>query len=384
MYILVIFAFLGEISGETYFYCQEKGNLTLSCSKSAANDSKKRVWYVAENSLETFCLINCSSEITAEYSSEDTRRYWDLKCVSDQLSFFSLQRGGVFACGAILDEKESKTRPLFSNVTHCRHYNFFMVVIINQTAENNVFVNSTAKLETDLTIEEGKNITLSCGFQMRKPEQVFVMYWIKSTDRSECLFSVSYTPPLSYNTHCCVDEKIKNRVLNNTVLDEKHVVNNLTILNVTYSDNGTYLCVVNAWSQGKHVWRTASKVYLQGRKTPTPSSYYMPVYATTGVIVGIIFVIGLACLISKKKIKLQGTPSAHHARDQGASEVPGDECSPYAMSCSNDMQCNEMPYSLVTSSFEGPNGASTMTNSSTASDTVPANEIHTVYALANK
>ncbi|XP_025058624.1 uncharacterized protein LOC112550110 isoform X2 [Alligator sinensis] len=314
MYILVIFAFLGEISGETYFYCQEKGNLTLSCSKSAANDSKKRVWYVAENSLETFCLINCSSEITAEYSSEDTRRYWDLKCVSDQLSFFSLQRGGVFACGAILDEKESKTRPLFSNVTHCRHYNFFMVVIINQTAENNVFVNSTAKLETDLTIEEGKNITLSCGFQMRKPEQVFVMYWIKSTDRSECLFSVSYTPPLSYNTHCCVDEKIKNRVLNNTVLDEKHVVNNLTILNVTYSDNGTYLCVVNAWSQGKHVWRTASKVYLQGRKTPTPSSYYMPVYATTGVIVGIIFVIGLACLISKKKIKLQDSPFCCHTR----------------------------------------------------------------------
>lgn len=136
--------------------------------------------------------------------------------------------------------------------------------------ENNVFVNGTAKLETDLTIEEGKNITLFCGFQMRKPGQVFVMYWIKSTDRSECLFSVSYTGPLSYNTHCCVDEKIKNWVLNNTVLDEKHVVNNLTILNVTYSDNGTYLCVVNAWSEGKHVWRIASKVYLQGRKTPTP------------------------------------------------------------------------------------------------------------------
>ncbi|XP_019389008.1 PREDICTED: uncharacterized protein LOC109308965 isoform X2 [Crocodylus porosus] len=304
MYILVIFAFLGEISGETYFYCQEKRNLTLSCGKSAAKDNKI-VWYAARESLETFHLIDCPSESTAECSSEDTQHNLNPKCVSDGLLFFALQRGGMFACGTIPDENESKTRPLFSNVTHCQHYNFFIVAIINQTAENNVFVNSAKKLETDCTIEDGKNITLVCEFQMRKPGQISVMYWIRSTNRSECLFSVSFLPPLSYNTHCCVDEKIKNRVLNNTVLDEKKVENQLTILNVTDSDNGTYLCVVNAWSEGKHVWRVASKVYLQKRKKPTPSFYYMPVYATTGVIVGIIFIIGLACLISKKKIKLQ-------------------------------------------------------------------------------
>ncbi|XP_019389009.1 PREDICTED: uncharacterized protein LOC109308965 isoform X3 [Crocodylus porosus] len=263
-------------------------------------------------------------------------------------------------------------------------YILVIFAFLGEISENNVFVNSAKKLETDCTIEDGKNITLVCEFQMRKPGQISVMYWIRSTNRSECLFSVSFLPPLSYNTHCCVDEKIKNRVLNNTVLDEKKVENQLTILNVTDSDNGTYLCVVNAWSEGKHVWRVASKVYLQKRKKPTPSFYYMPVYATTGVIVGIIFIIGLACLISKKKIKLQGTPSAHHARDQGATEMPGDECSPYAMSFRNDIQCNEMPYSLVTRSFEGPNGASTMTSSSTASGIVSANEIHTVYVLANK
>ncbi|XP_019359866.1 PREDICTED: uncharacterized protein LOC109288654 isoform X2 [Gavialis gangeticus] len=304
MYILVIFAFLGEISGETYFYYQEKGNLTLSCGKSAAKDNKI-VWYVAGRFLETFRLIDCPSESTAECSSEDTQHNLDLERVSDELLFISLQRGEMFACGTIPDENKSKTCPLFSNVTHCQHYNFFIVAIINQTAENNVFVNRAKKLETDCTIEEGKNITLVCEFQMRKPGQTFVMYWIRSTNRNECLFSVSSNPPLSYNTHCCIDEKIKNRVLNNTAVDEKNVVNNLTILNVTDSDNGTYLCVVNAWSEGKHVWRIASKVYLQKRKKPTPSFYYMPVYATTGVIVGIIFIIGLACLISKKKIKLQ-------------------------------------------------------------------------------
>ncbi|XP_053898176.1 uncharacterized protein LOC128844454 [Malaclemys terrapin pileata] len=171
-----------------------------------------------------------------------------------------------------------------------------------------------------LVQEERSNITLSCEFQMKPSGQTFLIYWIKYTETSKCLSSVQRKEHnFSYNTHCCIDEMIKGRLLTYTSLDsnERHVVHNMTILNVTYSDSGTYLCVVNAWSRGKHVWKIANNLSIEVRNQAIPSSASsasIPLYATTGLIVGIIIISGIAWLIYKKKIKSKGKPSAQLPR----------------------------------------------------------------------
>ncbi|XP_050823958.1 uncharacterized protein LOC127058276 [Gopherus flavomarginatus] len=310
MYFLVILAFLGRITGETFFRHYENGNFTLKCNGTVANE-KETIWYEAEESLQEFQVINYCSNQQPKVINGPNKCSDKTKC-TNQLSTSDSKGGGVFACEQFTNTGTSQTCPLFTSVTHCRHYNFFIVVIINMTADKETFENIPSKSHDNHLVEEESNFTLSCEFQMKQPKQTFVIYWIKYTETSKCLFSAAreqYT--LSYNTHCCIDEMIEGRLVNYTSLDseEKHVVHNMTILNVTDSDSGTYLCVVNSWARNKHVWKIANNLSIEVRNQAIPSSASVPLYAATGLIVGIIIISGIAWLIYKKKIKSKGRKS---------------------------------------------------------------------------
>ncbi|XP_039348129.1 uncharacterized protein LOC120373567 isoform X1 [Mauremys reevesii] len=399
MYFLVILAFLGRITGETFFHLHENGNFTLTCNGTLANGKKETVWYEAEESLQQFQVINCSNQLPKVINGSN-KRSDKTKC-TNRLSTSASKAGGVFACEQFTNTGTSQTCPLFTNVTLCRHYNFFIVVMINLTADKETFETIPAKSHNNHLVVEESNITLSCDFQMKQGGQSFVIYWIKYTETSKCLFSAAREPySFSYNTHCCIDEMIEGRLLNYTSLDsdEKHVVHNITILNVTDSDSGTYLCVVNTWSGGKHVWKIANNLSIEAAKIQTntatplilsievrnraiPSSASVPLYVTTGLIVGIIIISGIVWLIYKKKIKSKGKPSAQLPRAQAALEISGDECSPYAVSSSKDFQRNEVLYSLATSPYEDPNSAYCTVDNTAASGKGPGDEIHTVYGV---
>ncbi|KAM7152765.1 uncharacterized protein RBU57_012792 [Macrochelys suwanniensis] len=272
MYFLVILAFLGRITGETFFHHYENGNFTLMCNETMANGKNETVWYKTGIKLEQFEEINCTNQ-RAEGTNGATKCSGNTKC-ANELSNFASKGGGVFACEQFTNAGTSQTCPLFTSVTHCRHYNFFIVVIINMTADKETFENISAKSHDNHLVQEESNITLACEFKMKSSEETFVIYWIKYTETSKCLSSAQRDQYLnfSYNTHCCIDEMIKGRLLNYTNLNftTRHVVHNITILNVTYSDNGTYLCVVNAWSNGKHVWKIANNLSIEVRNQAIP------------------------------------------------------------------------------------------------------------------
>ncbi|XP_032639514.1 uncharacterized protein LOC116826699 [Chelonoidis abingdonii] len=382
MYFLVILAFLGRIMGETFFRHYENGNFTLTCNGTVANE-KETIWYETKEFLQEWQVISCCSNQLPKVINGPNKCSDKTKC-TNRLSNSDSRGGGVFACEQFTNTGTSQTCPLFTNVTHCRHYNFFIVAIINMTADKEIFETIPSKSHNNHLVEEESNITLSCEFQMKQPDQTFVIYWIKYTETSKCLFSAEREiSNFSYNTHCCIDEMIKGRLVNYTSLDsdKKHVVHNMTILNVTDSDSGTYLCVVNSWSRNKHVWKIANNLSIEVRNQAIPSSASVPLYAATGLIIGIIIINGIAWLIYKKKIKSKGKLSAQLPRAQAALEISGDECSPYAVSSSKDFQRNEVLYSLATSPDEDPNAAYCTVDNTAASGKGTGDEIHTVYAV---
>ncbi|XP_065415565.1 uncharacterized protein LOC101950452 isoform X1 [Chrysemys picta bellii] len=383
MYFSVILAFLGRITGETFFHHYENGNFTLTCNETVANGKKETVWYETGESLQEFQVINYCSNQQPKVINGPNKCSDKTKC-TNQLSYSASKGGGVFACEQFTNTGTSQTCPLFTIVAHCRHYNFFIVVIINMTADKETFETIPAKSHDNHLVQEESNISLSCEFQMKRSGQPFIIYWIKYKETSKCLSSVEREPyTFSYNTHCCIDEMIEGRLLNYTSLDSNktHVVHNMTILNVTYSDSGTYLCVVNAWSRDKHVWKIANNLSIEVRKQAIPSSASMPLYATTGLIVGIIIISGIAWLIYNKKTKSKGKPSAQLPRAQDALEIPGDECSPYAVRSSEDLQRNEVLCSLGTSPYEDPNAAYCTVDNTAATGKGPGDEIQTVYEV---
>ncbi|XP_025038325.1 uncharacterized protein LOC102455376 isoform X2 [Pelodiscus sinensis] len=270
----------------------------------------------------------------------------------------------------------------------------FLVILafLGQTTESQMFENISAKSYDNRLVQEGGNITLSCEFQT-KSNGINVAYWIKYTETSKCLSSLQKGTELSYNHHCCIDEMIKGRLLNHTSLDSdnKHIVHNITILNVTYSDSGTYLCVVNAWSKGKYVWKIANNLSIEVRNeipfSPSvPFHSKVPLYATIGSIAGIITISGIVWLIYKKKKNnnSKGKSSAQLPSAQAAVEIPGDECFPYAMSSRKDLKRNEVLYSVAASPYENPNADYCIVDDTEASGKRPGDKIHTVYALVQE
>ncbi|XP_034640768.1 uncharacterized protein LOC117884460 [Trachemys scripta elegans] len=240
MYFLVILTFLGRITGETFFHHYENGNFTLTCNETVANGKKETVWYETEETLQKFQVIKCSNQQPKVMNGPN--KCSDKTRCTNQLLNSASRGGGVFACEQFTNTGTSQTCPLFTNVTHCRHYNFFIVVIINLTAAS-------------------------------------------------------------------------------------------------------------------------------------ASSASIPLYATTGLIVGIIIISGIAWLIYKKKIKSKGKPSAQLPRAQAALEIPGDECSPYRMSSNKDLQTYEV---LCSSPYEDPNAAYCTLDNTATSGKGPGDEVYDI------
>ncbi|KAH1183923.1 hypothetical protein KIL84_014539 [Mauremys mutica] len=130
--LTIIYAYINITLGETFFSQYENGNFTLTCNGTVANEKKETVWYEAEESLQQFQVINCSNQQPKVINGSN--KCSDKTKCTNQLSNSTSKGGGVFACEQFTNTGTSQTCPLFTNVTHCRHYNFFIVVIINMTA----------------------------------------------------------------------------------------------------------------------------------------------------------------------------------------------------------------------------------------------------------
>ncbi|KAI6078065.1 Neuronal acetylcholine receptor subunit alpha-7 [Aix galericulata] len=241
---LTIMSFLGEITGETFFHRQEHGNLALQCNQQAAKGKAEIAWYIADDDLQQFKFINCSSNETL---SSCGKKGGPSGC-NDTLQVTHIPPGvGLFACGAFPSDRTPATCPLFRNVSHCRHYNFFLSQRIYST-------------------------------QAREPG----------------------TPRLTYNEHCCIDEDVHGRLLNTTDFNSTDKKSNVTILNVTSADSGEYLCIVAIWIDGKYVWRVANNLSVEVRKDKTT---YMQWYIASGAIAGIIFLCVVTWLTYLKTAK---------------------------------------------------------------------------------
>ncbi|TFK02356.1 leucine-rich repeat-containing protein 40 [Platysternon megacephalum] len=121
-----------RITGETFFHHYENGNFTLTCNETVANGKKETVWYETEESLQQFKVIKWCNQQSKGINGSN--KCSDKTKCTNRLSNSASKGGGVFACEQFTNTGTSQTCPLFTNVTHCRHYNFFIVVIINMTA----------------------------------------------------------------------------------------------------------------------------------------------------------------------------------------------------------------------------------------------------------
>eukprot|EP00075_Anas_platyrhynchos_P005709 XP_012960389.2 uncharacterized protein LOC101792197 [Anas platyrhynchos] len=374
---LTITSFLGEITGETFFHRQEHGNPALQCHQQAAKGKAEIAWYIADDDLQQFKFINCSSK---EPRSSCGERGGPSGC-NDTLQVTHIPPGGgLFACGAVPSDRTPATCPLFRNVSHCRHYNFFLTQKIypTQVSKSKSLDSVPETPYSSLVFED--NITLSCEFEANCSGQCFTLYWIRAAKKSECIFSVAHepgTPLLTYNEHCCIDEDMHGRLLNTSDFSSTDKKSNVTILNVTSADSGEYLCVVAIWIDGKHVWRVANNLSVEVRKDKTTHIQW---YIASGAIAGIIFLCVVSWLTYLKTAKSKGKKSpTEFNRYYDVVGMPEDECSPYATSCVSDMQRSEHIYCHVAGTYAKVSA----TDNNKASGT-GLEDIHTVYAYAGK
>ncbi|XP_035191649.1 uncharacterized protein LOC118172082 [Oxyura jamaicensis] len=371
---LTIMSFLGEITGETFFRRQEHENLALQCNQQAAKGKAEIAWYIADSNLQQFKLINCSSK---ESTFSCGKKGGPSGC-SDTLQVAHISpEGGLFACGAVPSDRTPATCPLFHNVSHCKHYNFFLTQTTSSTqvSESESLDSVPETTKSSLVFED--NITLSCEFETTCSGECFALYWIRAAKTSECIFSLANeagTSRLTYNEHCCIDEDIRGRLLNNTDFSSTDKKSNVTILNATSSDSGEYLCIVTIWTNGKHVWRVANNLSVEVRKD---KATYIQWYIASGAIAGIIFLCVVTWLTYLKTAKSKGkNSSTEFTRNYDVVGSPEDECSPYATSCVNDMQRSEHLYCHVTGTYAKVSA----TDNNMASGTGLEADIHTVYA----
>ncbi|XP_009679761.2 uncharacterized protein [Struthio camelus] len=375
MYFLLILSFLGEITGETFFCQQEHGNLILQCNQPGAKENKRTDWYKTASDMQQLELINCSSKCNHSCS--------EMACNDTLEVTHALSDEGMFACGAISSDEAPVTSLLFSNVSHCRHYNFFLVQTNTESGKKSSG-NVQKKSQVPLKFKEQENITLSCEFYTECSGHCFFMYWIRVSKTSECLFSAAnedLASSLTFNEHCCVDRDIQERLLNHTNFNSPHKKHNMTILNVTSSDSGQYLCIVAAWQNGKFEWQVPNNQSVDVQKDKAASVQW---HIISGAVLGIIFLSVAAGLIYLKMFRSKGKKTTtEFTRDRDATGMTENECTPYAVSGSSDTYRNESLYCLVTRTCPEPNETSPSSDNNRALGRTGA-DIHTVYALLNK
>lgn len=145
-----------------------------------------------------------------------------------------------------------------------------MLVLFSITEQNTSVESKALK---PLTVEENKNFSLFCEFDM-KPGRTFTVYWLKDTDPSTCIFSATNEDSnifsdLNFDLNCCINATVKRRRVHNSDSQESHQRHDITIMNAILSDSGRYLCVVSTWDKG-HKWKIVSNVSVE---VQLPSEY---------------------------------------------------------------------------------------------------------------
>ncbi|XP_053220957.1 uncharacterized protein LOC128401661 isoform X1 [Podarcis raffonei] len=377
MFFMLILLFLREISGATFVNIYENENHWLSCSNTSADQKESRWWLGKDcSSLVQFEPMPCDPSSQCPAGKNPTSRY--INCTQRNVSIAAFPGGGIFACKALSGSNASDPHPLINKEDHCRNFNFFIVAIINNTVESNM------QSEVLVVVEGEQSFSLPCEFDLTGARDIFTLYWIKETFERRCLASVSNEDHwFSNDLNCCVGTKIKKRQVKNlTDPLDRHQSHYLTIFNTTTSDTGVYFCLVAVYTN-RHMWKIVNNVTVQVRKGNSEgSTFTKELQISLGVVGGIVLISGIILFLSWKK-KSKGKAYESQQRDQTTTEME-EECSPYAVSSCNDIDGNEVVYSLAMSPGVNPDSLYSLPESKSDPGMQPGENVQAIYAVPKK
>ncbi|KAL7980358.1 hypothetical protein Chor_014687 [Crotalus horridus] len=343
---LLTLLWLREAAGATFFYQYKTENVTQICNKSLGENNA--TWWFGQHksSLQIFEQRCCNQNKLQKCKRENCH---------NKLHLGDFSSGGIFACRSLMGRPipENQT-PIFTSKNNCTNFNFFIIAIINSTAEQSS-ENIRGKSEENVSIEQKENFTLSCEFELTTDTTTFAVYWFKETEPSSCLFSASNEDlhnlvSFSYDVNCCIDEAFRGRRINSSKTSgaqgekQTHIV---TISNSTRADSASYICVVAAYNK-KYTWTIERRTSLKTRTQDLPSSNCSS-HASDGW--------DHFVLVLQEKSERKATGRSTKTTD--ATE----DCSPYAVSSRSDLAGPETVYSLAMSPGEAPSAASSFPQS---------------------
>ncbi|XP_039196105.1 uncharacterized protein LOC120306604 isoform X1 [Crotalus tigris] len=355
---LLTLLWLREAAGATFFYQYKTENVTQICNKSLGENNA--TWWFGQHksSLQIFEQRCCNQNKSQKCKRENCH---------NKLHLGDFSSGGIFACRSLMGHPipENQT-PIFTSKNNCTNFNFFIIAIINSTAEQSS-ENIRGKSEENVSIEQKENFTLSCEFELTTDTTTFAVYWFKETEPSSCLFSASNEDlhnlvSFSYDVNCCIDEAFRGRRINSSKTSgaqgEKQT-HTVTISNSTGADSASYICVVAAYNR-KYTWTIERRTSVSVREA-SPRSSKLKLKISLAAIAAVTLLMGGIILFLCCKKKAKGKPLEGQQRDQTTDAT--EDCSPYAVSSRSDLAGPETVYSLATSPGEAPSVASSFPQS---------------------
>ncbi|XP_025029686.1 uncharacterized protein LOC103062734 [Python bivittatus] len=379
MISLLILLFLREVTGATFFH-QYESEHQIQIFNESAGESNTAWWFGQDNSLQRFEQSCCSKDgdLHDDFGCEECHNKFHLD---------NFQNGGMFACKTLTGlSTPKKETPVFTSEEDCEEFNFFIVAIINSTAEQSS-KNTGVQSEEKVSNEEKENFNLSCKFELGAKTSEFVVYWFKETEPTTCLFSVTNEGQHSLDNfdndiNCCIDPAFKERRINfSTTLDSehRHQSHTVTITHSTASDSGIYFCVVAAYNK-KYRWTIESRISVTIRQS-SPLSSKIKLKISLAVTAAMCLVVGIILFLCWKK-NAKGKPLECQQRDQ--TTVAPEDCSPYAVSSHKDLDGSITVYSLATSPGEAPFAACSLPEGSPSPGVRHGDDVQALYARVLK
>ncbi|XP_028926750.2 uncharacterized protein LOC103166618 [Ornithorhynchus anatinus] len=316
MWLGLLLALLGEgtLAGKMIFLHRER-DVSLKCSQST--DGQSTDWFTIESNSISYS--NCDLRVRDPKRPDPI----DGQCGTITRLHVPSDRGGMFAC-KLHDSASPVQKPFFSNRSTCDMFDFFLVAILNRSAEAMIFRNQVLQSET-ISVKEDSTVSFRCEFEMIIKDNIpFTVYWVKDSLPSTCLNYLTMDQYVfHFNQHCCFGEETEGRFeyRNDSSPKDSAQKHRLILANVSASDSGMYVCVVSASYSGKVVWKVAGNTTLmvtrvwasQERQTGSYVWWLVPV-AMAGA-AGILATIGLVWCLRAKDRKLEEPLSTPQPRD---------------------------------------------------------------------
>ncbi|XP_058237949.1 uncharacterized protein LOC131347673 [Hemibagrus wyckioides] len=246
-FILLVF-FLGSSHGHTEFIYTTENEVKLSC-----NTNKWQISTKSDNIIDVNCTVKC---VPGEPLRLNNIHEFHTNNESDKVDekFPLIASSGFFRCVTALDSGFLYPfKPSPNTVTS----------YIVATANEAITTKSVERSSVELT--EGEDVLLNCSFIFTEGynSEDFSVYWIKTIEKNSiCVYSYDLENAygIEYNRHCNVQEDLLHRLSNQT--DGRNTNHNIRISNVTESDAGQYLCVlqVRHYNKAKATWKIINNV----------------------------------------------------------------------------------------------------------------------------